>query len=129
MKNLAIYWNRCLVCDGTERPYLGRGLWLLPIDNEIIDEDNAKLVKKGSFFPFAWSEDSKTFYAMVERDSLSMIFSINSNGIVIDSIYTAKNHILGNMDFLPNTNQFIIEKYREQEDRDLWMLTDFDPNF
>ena len=46
MKNLAIYWNRCLVCDGTERPYLGRGLWLLPIDNEIRVKVNLLIAKE-----------------------------------------------------------------------------------
>ena len=125
MKNLALWWNRCLKCDESEKGYLpGRGLWVIPDGNE----SNARLLKHGNFQPFAWSYNSEIIYASKTRST--MIYLIKLDGSILDSIDSGEiMYWRVNIDQNPrDQTQFVIEK-QEKRSSDLWMLTNFDRNF
>ena len=134
MKHLAMFWNRKLDYDTDKDKATfgksGRGLWLIT-NNATLDISNAKHLKRGSVFPFGWSQNSDFIYASVSDEPVIYVF--NNKGTLVDSIkhfaldvQNDRNYY--NFQLIPKENKFIIERH-DKRNSDLWILTNFDPEF
>ena len=111
MNHVSLLWNR---------PRDGRGVWVMPIINGILDENNARRLINRDCYSMGWSKDNKLLYA----DCGEKIITVQTtDGSIIDSIYLPP--LVGSINMTSDKKTFIFIMSSEEK-TDLWYINNFE---